>query len=143
DLAANIWTNPGEVAGDGIDNDADGYVDDIHGWDFAHNDNTIFDGTPSDNVDHHGTHVAGTIGGVGGNGQGVAGINWNVQMISAKFLGPTGGYTSNAVKALDYLTMLKTKYGVNVVASNNSWGGGGCSQALQDAMRRNATANIL
>src|SRR5207249_350978 len=110
DLAANIWTNPGEVAGDGVDNDADGYVDDIHGWDFYNNVKTIIDGTPSDSVDHHGTHVAGTIGGVGGNGQGVAGVDWNVQMISAKFLGPTGGYLSDAVKALDYLTMLKTTY---------------------------------
>ena len=143
DLAANIWTNPGEVAGDGIDNDADGYVDDIHGWDFANNDNTIFDGTTTNSVDHHGTHVAGTIGGVGGNGLGVAGVNWNVKMISAKFLGPNGGYISDAVKALDYLTMLKTRYGVNIVASNNSWGGGGYSQAMQDAITRAANAGIL
>src|SRR5439155_7476811 len=77
------------------------------------------------------------------NGQGVAGVNWNVEMISAKFLGPTGGYTSDAVKALDYLTMLKTKYGVNIVASNNSWGGGGYSQGLQDAITRSAKAGIL
>jgi hypothetical protein len=143
DLAANIWTNPGEIAGDGIDNDGDGYVDDIHGWDFANNDNTIFDGTPSDNVDHHGTHVAGTIAGVGGNGTGVAGVTWSTQLISAKFLGPSGGYLSDAVKALDYLTMLKTKYGVNIVASNNSWGGGGYSSTLQDAITRAANAGIL
>ncbi|MCE9527157.1 MAG: S8 family serine peptidase [Planctomycetales bacterium] len=143
DLAANIWTNPGEVAGDGIDNDADGYIDDIHGWDFANNDNTIFDGKTTDSVDHHGTQDAGTIGGVGGNGQGVAGVNWNVTMISAKFLGPNGGYISDAVKALDYLTMLKTRYGVNIVASNNSWGGGGYSQAMQDAITRAANAGIL
>lgn len=143
DLAANIWTNPGEVAGDGIDNDADGYIDDVHGWDFANNNRTVFDGTPTDSVDAHGTHVAGTIGAVGGNGQGVAGVNWNVKMISAKFLGPNGGSTSGAVLALDYLTMLKTKYGVNIVASNNSWGGGGFSQSLQDAITRGAKAGIL
>ena len=143
DLAANIWTNPGEIAGNGIDDDSDGYIDDIHGWDFANNDNTIFDGTPSDSVDRHGTHVAGTIGAVGGNGQGVAGVDWNVTMISAKFLGPTGGYLSNAVKALDYLTNLKTKYGVNIVASNNSWGGGGYSSTLQSAITRAANAGIL
>jgi subtilisin family serine protease len=143
DLAANIWTNPGEVAGDGIDNDADGYIDDIHGWDFANNNNTIFDGTTTNSVDHHGTHVAGTIGGVGGNGQGVAGVNWNVTMISAKFLGPNGGYISDAIEALDYLTMLKTTKGVNIVASNNSWGGGGYSQAMRDAITRAANAGIL
>ncbi len=143
DLAANIWTNPGEIAGNGIDDDIDGYIDDIHGWDFYNNDNTIFDGTTSNSVDHHGTHVAGTIGGVGGNGQGVAGVNWNVTMISAKFLGPTGGYLSDAVKALDYLTNLKTKYGVNIVASNNSWGGGGYSSTLQSAITRAANAGIL
>ncbi len=143
DLAANIWTNPGEIAGNGIDDDINGYIDDIHGWDFYHNDNTIFDGTTSDSVDRHGTHVAGTIGGVGGNGQGVAGVAWNVTMISAKFLGPTGGYLSDAVKALDYLTNLKTKYGVNIVASNNSWGGGGYSSTMQSAITRAANAGIL
>ncbi|MGI8978352.1 MAG: S8 family serine peptidase [Pirellulaceae bacterium] len=142
DLAANIWTNPVDVA-DGVDNDGNGYIDDIHGWDFANNNNTIFDGTTTNGVDHHGTHVAGTIGGVGGNGQGVAGVNWNVKMISAKFLGPNGGYISDAIEALDYLTTLKTTYGVNIVASNNSWGGGGYSQAMQDAITRAANAGIL
>ncbi|RLT02816.1 MAG: hypothetical protein DWI21_16715 [Planctomycetota bacterium] len=139
DLAANIWTNPGEVAANGVDDDANGYIDDIHGWDFFNNDNSIFDGSGDD----HGTHVAGTIGGVGGNGQGVAGVAWNVTMISAKFLGPSGGSLADAVEALDYLTNLKTKYGVNLVATNNSWGGGGFSQSLQDAINRAANAGIL
>ncbi|MFM7034548.1 MAG: S8 family serine peptidase [Planctomycetia bacterium] len=139
DLKANIWVNPLETAGDGIDNDGNGYIDDINGWDFFSKDNTVYDGTGDD----HGTHVAGTIGGVGGNGVGVAGVNWNVTMISAKFLGSTGGYTSDAVSALDYLTDLKTRYGVNIVASNNSWGGGGYSSALHGAIIRSANANIL
>ncbi|MFM8634477.1 MAG: S8 family serine peptidase, partial [Planctomycetia bacterium] len=139
DLKANIWVNPREIAGDRIDNDGNGYVDDINGWDFFSKDNTVYGGTGDD----HGTHVAGTIGGVGGNGVGVAGVNWNVTMISAKFLGPTGGYTSDAVSALDYLTDLKTRYGVNIVASNNSWGGGGYSSALHGAIIRSANANIL
>jgi len=137
DLQGNIWINPYDPV-DGVDNDGNGYVDDVNGWDFANNDNTVYDGT-----DSHGTHVAGTIGGVGGNGVGVAGVNWNVTMISTKFLGPNGGYTSDAVRALDYLTDLKTRHGINVVASNNSWGGGGYSSALHSAIIRGAKAGIL
>jgi subtilisin family serine protease len=139
DLADNIWTNPYEVAGDGIDNDGNGYIDDMNGWDFVNRDKTVYDGASDD----HGTHVAGTIGGVGGNGIGVAGVNWDVTMISTKFLGPTGGTTSNAVRALDYLTDLKTRHGINIVASNNSWGGGGYSTALHSAILRGANAGIL
>jgi len=139
DLAGNIWVNPGEIAGDGLDNDGNGYVDDVNGWDFVHGDNTVYDA----GEDQHGTHVAGTIGGIGGNGSGVAGVSWNVTMISAKFLGPNGGYTSDAVKAIDYLTDLKVRRSVNVVASNNSWGGGGYSSALHAAIIRSANANIL
>lgn len=140
DLKNNIWVNPFDTAGDGIDNDGNGFVDDVNGWDFVNNDNTVYDGGTGDN---HGTHVAGTIGGVGGNGVGVAGVSWNVTMISTKFLGPNGGYTSDAVRALDYLTDLKTRHGVNVVASSNSWGGGGYSSALHSAIIRGAKAGIL
>lgn len=139
DLAANIWVNPSEVAGDGLDNDGNGYVDDINGWDFFYGDNTVYDA----GEDSHGTHVAGTIGGAGANGIGVAGVNWNVKMISTKFLGPGGGSTSNAIKAIDYLTDLKARHGINVVASNNSWGGGGYSSALHSAIIRGANAGIL
>lgn len=139
DLAANIWTNPYDPV-DGIDNDGNGYTDDIHGWDFVHRDNTIYDAADGD---EHGTHVAGTIGAAGGNGLGVAGMVWNVEMISTKFMGPNGGYVSDAVKALDYLTDLKIRHGINIVASNNSWGGGGYSQALADAIARSARADIL
>lgn len=139
DLINNVWVNPGEIAGDGIDNDGNGYVDDIHGWDFYNDDNTVYDGTGDD----HGTHVAGTIGGQGGNGIGVAGVNWDVTMISAKFLGPTSGSTAGAIAAVDYLTDLKVNYGVNVVASNNSWGGGGYSSLLEAAITRGANADIL
>jgi subtilisin family serine protease len=92
DLAANAWVNPYEFI-DGVDNDGNGYIDDIRGWDFSNNDNTTFDGPQDD----HGTHVAGTIGAVGGNGQGVAGVNWAVSMISLKFLGASGGTLTGAV----------------------------------------------
>ena len=139
DLAINIWTNPGETAGNGVDDDGNGYVDDVRGWDFDGNDNTTYDGSQDD----HGTHVAGTIGAVGGNGFGVAGVNWNVTVIPAKFLGRRGGTTANAVKAVDYLTDLKLRYGINLVATNNSWGGGGFSQALLNAINRGGNAGIL
>jgi subtilisin family serine protease len=138
DLAANFWINPYDPI-DRVDNDGNGYIDDVYGWDFDKNDNSTYDGTQDD----HGTHVSGTIGAVGGNGKGVAGINWHVTIISAKFLGRRGGTTANAIKAVDYITDLKTRHGLNLVATNNSWGGGGFSQALQDAIKRANDANIL
>jgi subtilisin family serine protease len=138
DLAANMWRNPGEVAGDRIDNDGNGFVDDVYGWDFANNDADPFD----DNG--HGTHTSGTIGAVGGNGAGVAGVNWQVSLMALKFLGADGsGTTSAAVAALNYATMMRRTYGVNVVATNNSWGGGGASTALTNAIVAGGNAGIL
>jgi len=139
DLAANAGTNPGEIAGNGVDDDGNGYVDDVYGWDFDGGNNSVFDGSGDD----HGTHVAGTIGGVGGNGTGVAGVCWSVKLMNAKFLGRNGGTTANAIKAVDYFTDLKTRHGINLVATSNSWGGGGFSQGLADAISRANTANIL
>jgi subtilisin family serine protease len=143
DLAGNIWTNPFDLP-DGVDNDGNGYVDDTNGWDFFQDNNTVYDGArPSDyNTDLHGTHVAGTIGALS-NGRGVVGVNWNVTMISAKFLGPDGGTTADAIDAVYYFIDLKTRHGLNIVALNNSWGGGGYSQALHDAVIRAAKADIL
>jgi len=138
DLVLNLWTNPFDAL-DGVDNDGNGLVDDTNGWDFDGNNRTVYDGTQDD----HATHVAGTIGAVGGNGGGVAGVNWNVTMIPVKFLGRRGGTTANAVKAVDYVTDLKTRHNMNIVATNNSWGGGGFSQALLDAIKRGGRANIL
>lgn len=138
DLTVNVFINQFDPV-DGVDNDGNGYVDDINGWDFDGNNNSTFDGTQDD----HGTHVAGTIGATGGNAIGVAGMNWQVTMIPAKFLGRRGGTTANAIKAVDYLTDLKTRHGFNIVASNNSWGGGGFSQGLLDAINRGGNANIL
>lgn len=140
DLAANAGTNTSEIA-NGIDDDGNGLIDDIYGWDFANNDKTTFDGLDDD----HGTHVAGTIAGVGANGKGVAGVCWNLKLLSAKFLGKSGGTTANAIKAVDYFTNLKTRTlnPLNIVATNNSWGGGGYSQALKDAIDRAGTASIM
>ncbi len=140
DLAANAGKNPLEASGlAGKDDDGNGYVDDIYGWDFDGNNNTVFDGV----ADDHGTHVAGTIGAVGGNGQGVAGVCWSIKLMSGKFLGKRGGTTDNAIKAVDYFTNLKKNQGLNIVATNNSWGGGAFSQGLQDAIERADDAGIL
>lgn len=143
DLVANIWVNPFDPL-DGTDNDGNGFANDVNGWDFVNNDASVYDGSSSKpSVDAHGTHVAGTIGGVGGNGAGVAGVNWQVSIISAKFLGANGGSTSDAVRAVDYLNDLKSRHGINIVATNNSWGGGGFSQAMLDAINRGGDRGIL
>ena len=97
DLAGNIWVNSGEIPGDGLDNDNNGYVDDVHGYDFINRD-----GDPMDDQGH-GTHVAGTIGAEGNNGIGVSGINWDVQIMALKFIGPDGwGDGIDAIEAIYY-----------------------------------------
>jgi subtilisin family serine protease len=138
DLAPNMWTNPKDPV-DGIDNDGNGYVDDVHGWNFYGGNNQVFDASG----DLHGTHVAGTIGAKGGNGKGVAGVNWNVTILSGKFLGPDGGDTFSAIEAIDYYIDLKKRHGINLVAINASWGGGGYSQSLHDSIIRAAKAGII
>lgn len=132
DLAANIWINPNEIAGNSIDDDANGYVDDIRGWDFINEDNN-----PSD--DHgHGTHCSGIIGGVGNNAQGVSGVCWQVSIVGLKFLNANGsGATSDATEATIYAT------GIGVNLTSNSWSGGGYSQALKDAIDAADAAGIL
>jgi thermitase len=142
ELSANVWTNPFDPV-DGVDNDGNGFVDDVHGWDFDGDNNTIYDGGSKGMLDDHGTHVSGTIGGKGGNGAGVAGVNWNVTLISGKFLGRRGGTTANAIRAVNYFTDLKVRHGLNIVATSNSWGGGGFSQGLLDAIVAGANQQIL
>lgn len=138
DLAANAWRNPGEVAGDGIDNDRNGFVDDVFGYDFVNRD-----GDPMDD-NGHGTHVAGTIGAVGDNGTGVAGVAWQVSIMGLKFLSGSGsGSTSGAIAAINYATRMRRDFGVNIVATNNSWGGGGFSTSLRDAIEAGGRAGIL
>jgi subtilisin family serine protease len=129
DLAGNMWTNSGEIAGNGIDDDGNGYVDDIYGYDFHNNDGDPYD-------DHgHGTHVAGTIAAIGDNTVGVIGVAPNVKVMALKFLSGGGyGYISNAVRALDYAVSMGAQI------SNNSWGGGGFSSAMNISLQnaRNA-----
>jgi len=123
DLSANIWTNPGEIPGNGIDDDHNGYIDDVHGWNFITNTSDPLD----DNG--HGTHVSGTIGAVGNNGIGVAGVNWQVKIMVLKAFDASGsGDTFNAVSAILYANA----NGASVIS--NSWSGPDFSQALKDAI---------
>ncbi len=138
DLAANIWTNPGEVAGNGADDDHNGFVDDVHGYNFV-DDN----GNPMDD-EGHGTHVAGILGAAGNNGVGVTGVDWAVSIMPLKFLDATGeGFTSDAVRAINYATMERVDYGVNVRVINMSWGGSNFSSSLHDAIQAAGNAGIL
>lgn len=137
DLAANMWTNPREIAGNGIDDDDNGYIDDVHGIDTVNGDSD-----PNDD-NGHGSHCSGTIAGRGDNGTGVAGVSWRAQIIGCKFLSSGGsGSTAGAIECLDYFLGLKAA-GIDVVATSNSWGGGGFSQALLDAIAAHRDANML
>src|ERR1041384_4319723 len=138
DLVGNVWTNPGEIAGDGIDNDGNGFVDDVNGYNFVSNTGTI----PAGN---HATHVAGIVGATGNNGIGVVGVNWQVGLISLRFIGGTGS-TADAIRAAAYAKQMRDLWistsgtrGANLRVLNNSWGpdrrlGNGLSQALTDVI---------
>jgi subtilisin family serine protease len=132
DLAANMWINPGEIPGNGVDDDNNGFVDDVYGVNAI-----VMAGDPMD--DHgHGTHVAGTIGAAGDNARGVVGIAWRVQLMACKFLASNGsGLTSDAITCVDYAVAM----GARVM--NNSWGGGAHSQALEDAIVAARDAGIV
>jgi subtilisin family serine protease len=135
DLKNNIWQNEKELQGQpGVDDDNNGYIDDIWGI------NPVYENTfPMDDAGH-GTHVAGTIAAEGNNTIGVAGVNWNTRVAACKFLDMDGwGYLDGAVECVNYFNSLKSS-GVNVVATNNSWGGGGYSDILNDAI---STANDM
>lgn len=149
DLNSNGRIDGGDLLNDsrwenGVDNDSNGYVDDLIGWDFINNDNDPMD----DN--HHGTHVAGTIGGIGGNNVGVAGVNWKVQLMPLKFLSAGGwGYLDDAISAIDYYTSetlskdvsFNSNYQSIFLGTNNSWGGGGYSSFLLNSIVAGANAN--
>lgn len=132
DLAANAWTNPNEVAGNGIDDDNNGYIDDVRGWDFVSDDND-----PAD--DHgHGTHCSGTIGAVGNNSTGVVGVNWLVSIVGLKFLDASGsGANSDGTEAIAYATS------IGVALTSNSWGGGGYDALMEAAIEEANDAGIL
>jgi len=129
DLIGNVWVNPGEIPNNGVDDDGNGYIDDIHGIDAINQDSDPLD-------DHgHGSHVAGTIGASANNGVGVAGLNWNIQLLGCKILDAGGsGESAAAIECLEYIKDLKDNHNVNVAASNNSYGGLGEDLLFYDAI---------
>ena len=134
-LADNIYQNKAECAAgnDGIDHDGNGFVNDCHGWNFA----GVSTNDPMDD-NEHGTHVSGTIGAKGDDGKTIVGVNWNVSILPVKFLtGAGSGTLEDAVKAIQYATKMK----VNVMS--NSWGGGGFTQSMMDAIVEAKNAGIL
>lgn len=126
DLAANVWRNPGETPNNGRDDDGNGYVDDVNGWDFANGDASVYDGTQDD----HGTHVAGTIAAAHDNGTGVAGLGRNVKVMPLKFIDGEFGSAFDAARAIDYAVAQ------GVPVSNNSWGGPKESRYVKEAIDR-------
>lgn len=142
DLAANVWTNPGEIPNNGIDDDGNGFVDDYHGYDFRFNDPDPLD-------EHgHGTHTAGTIGAAGNNGLGVVGVNWNVKIMPIKIYSASANDSTSAmlINAYNYIRMMKNR-GVNIRVTNNSYGdcpeACGYDQATKDAIDAMGDAGIL
>ena len=131
DLASNLWVNPNETA-NGLDTDNNGFIDDLHGINAI-----LLNGNPSDDQGH-GSHVAGTIGASGNNGVGITGVAWNVQLMGLKFLSASGGgAVSDAITCIDYAV----DHGAHIL--NNSWGGGGFSQALLDSIIAARDAGVI
>ena len=140
DIAANLWTNPGEVAGNGVDDDGNGYIDDINGINAIVARNTSGSGNPNDDAGH-GSHVAGIIGAVGNNGIGIAGVAWSVKIMPLKFLGSTGtGLVSDAIECIDY-AIAKGAQIIN--ASYGAQDPKNFSQAELEAIRRAQNAGII
>lgn len=138
DLVGNMWVNPGEICDNGEDDDGNGVVDDCYGYSAI-----TSSGDPMDE-NGHGTHVAGTIGATSNNGVGVTGVNWDVQIIGCQFLDADGyGSTAGAIECIDYMANLKVNHGVNLVATNNSWGGGAYSESLKTAISDSIDQGIM
>lgn len=130
DLAANVWTNPGEVAGNGLDDDGNGVIDDVHGYNSARKT-----GDPLDDGSH-GTHVAGTVGAVGNNGQGVVGVAWQANLMGVKFLEKGYGDIADAIAAITYADAMGAR------VTQNSWGGSNYNQALVDTLAASPAIHI-
>ncbi len=136
DLVDNLFKNTAEIAGNGVDDDGNGYIDDVNGWDAVTDTGNMRD------QDSHGTHVSGIVGARGNNGKGGSGVNWRVKLLPLRFIEVRSGSTFDAIQCIDYAVRLRQE-GVNIRVLNNSWGGGGFSSALYDAIVRANTAGIL
>jgi subtilisin family serine protease len=136
DLAPNIWRNPSELEGNRQDDDGDGFVNDVNGWDFVDDDG---DPAPAASGEErwHGTHVAGTIGAAGDNRIGVAGVSWKVSLMALRAIGPSGGRSDHLAKAIDFAS----EHGARVI--NASWGGNGSSQVIASAIARASRKGVL
>lgn len=130
DLASSIWTNPGEIPGDGIDNDGNGYVDDVHGWDILNDDN---DPAPDLVTEEHGTAVVGCLGAAGSNGEGISGVAWQVSIMPLKF----GFDVAGELAAMEYAVT----NGARIF--NASWGGPQFSQAESGGVDLLRQAGVL
>lgn len=132
DIAGNLWTNPGEIAGNGVDDDGNGYRDDTQGWDFYYNDNDPNDGNG------HGTHTAGTIGAKGNNAKGVAGVNWNCKLVGLRIANNAGSISSTAaINSINYCV------GKGIKVSNHSWGGGSYSSSMYNTINAARSAGHI
>jgi subtilisin family serine protease len=148
DLQANIWTNPAETPGNGVDDDGNGFIDDVRGYNFVNNNGTVFSNTDPET---HASHVAGIIGGVGNNAIGVTGVNWTARLMSLKFLDAEGfGDTVDAIRACNYAKQMRDLWlssgntkGANVRVLNASFGGAGFTQSFQDSINALNTSGIL
>ena len=148
DLQSNVWTNPAEVAGNGSDDDGNGFIDDIRGFNFVNNNGTVFSNTDPET---HASHVAGIIGATGNNSIGVTGLNWTVGLMSLKFLDAEGfGSTSDAIRACNYAKTMRDLWvansgtkGANVRVVNASFGGAAFTQSFFDSINALNSSGIL
>lgn len=134
DLVDNLWTNSAEIPGNGKDDDGNGVIDDVHGFDAYYED-----GVPEDK-DGHGTHCAGTIGAVGNNGKGIVGVNWEARIMPIKiFSNDTKPKTSTSaiLRGISYAT----RHGARV--TSNSWGGPSASRSVERAFRNSSAFHIM
>ena len=135
DLASAVFRNSGEIAGNGIDDDGNGFTDDVNGYDFFSNDND-----PTD-TNGHGTHVSGTIA-AAVNGSGMQGVAYGAKILPLRFMGTTGGFTSDAIRGVNYVTLLKQR-GVNITSINASFSGDGFNQVFYNAIQSAGDAGVV
>ena len=137
DLAANMWHNPGEIAGDGIDNDSNGYIDDVYGIDTKAND------SDPDDTYGHGTAVAGAIAAVGNNGLGTTGVAWTTKIMALRAGDEKSLTTADVDECIRYAIDMKLNHGVNVVAINASFGGPGYNAVEKNVIQAAGDAGIV